>query len=248
MIKTNVEEDILPKLTKVKRNNNGWIACCPSHNDKNPSLSIAEKDGKILFKCFAGCSFEQIVQALGLNERERVNKVTPKFGFKSEKAQKKIVAVYNYEDEKGKTIYQAVRFEPKTFSFRRPDEKGNWIWDLQGVRKVPYHLPELIQAKENNLPVFICEGEKDADNIRGKLDFIATTMAQGSNGWNDDYTEFFDDLEIIILPDNDEPGRKYADEIALSLWGVSKSVKIIQLPNLISARDKNKVKKIFENR
>jgi hypothetical protein len=63
-----------------------------------------------------------------------------------------------------------------------------------------------------------------------KLDFVATTTAQGSNAWSNDYTDFFDGLDVMILPDNDQPGRKYANDVALSLWGIAKSVKIIQLP------------------
>jgi DNA primase len=223
-----IETDILPKLNKVKRDQNGWTACCPAHDDKNPSLAIAVEDKKILFKCFAGCSYKEIVQALGLFEREQT--IKPKFGTDNKKEQIKIVATYDYQDEDGNSIYQSVRFEPKTFKIRRPDGNGNWIWNLQGIKRVPYHLPELIQAKENNLPVIICEGEKDVDNVREKLDFVATTTAQGSNAWSNDYTDFFDGLDVMILPDNDQPGRKYANDVALSLWGIAKSVKIIQLP------------------
>ena len=225
-----IETDILPKLNKVKTNNNGWIACCPAHDDKNRSLAIAEKNDKILFKCFAGCSYEQIVQALGLNERERTIKL--KFGTGNKKEQTKIVATYNYEDENGNQLYQSVRYEPKTFKIRRPGGNGGWIWNLQGIKKVPYHLPELIQARENNSLVFICEGEKDVDNLREKLNFVATTTALGSAAWNNDYADFFDGIDVVILPDNDAPGRKYANDVALSLWGTANSVKIIKLPNL----------------
>jgi DNA primase len=56
-----IETDILPKLKKAKRDQNGWTACCPAHDDKNPSLAIAVEDKKILFKCFAGCSYKEIV-------------------------------------------------------------------------------------------------------------------------------------------------------------------------------------------
>ena len=74
-MKMDVRQDVLPKLNKVKEDSNGWMACCPAHDDKNPSLSIAEKDGKILFNCFAGCSYVQIVQALGINEHEQKHKI-----------------------------------------------------------------------------------------------------------------------------------------------------------------------------
>lgn len=56
-------EQIL-KALGAKRHGRGWIARCPSHNDHNPSLSIAERDGKLLLKCRAGCSQDDVVAAL----------------------------------------------------------------------------------------------------------------------------------------------------------------------------------------
>lgn len=60
--------DILPSLEKVKRSGKGnWLACCPAHDDKSPSMTIHEApDGRILVHCWAGCSFEEIVGAVGL--------------------------------------------------------------------------------------------------------------------------------------------------------------------------------------
>ena len=51
-------EILLSKLDKVKRTGAGrWLACCPAHADKGPSLSLRETDdGRVLVYCFAGCS------------------------------------------------------------------------------------------------------------------------------------------------------------------------------------------------
>lgn len=61
-------EDILSRLEKVRKTGpNNWLACCPAHDDKSPSLTLhAADDGRILVKCFPGCSFEEIVGAVGL--------------------------------------------------------------------------------------------------------------------------------------------------------------------------------------
>ena len=61
-------EDILPRLEKVKRTGKGnWLACCPAHDDKNPSLTMHQADdGRVLVRCWSGCSFEEIVNAVGL--------------------------------------------------------------------------------------------------------------------------------------------------------------------------------------
>lgn len=60
-------EKVLSSLPDAKPSGNGYVACCPAHNDKKPSLSVTEgDDGRVLIHCHAGCSFEQIVEAAGL--------------------------------------------------------------------------------------------------------------------------------------------------------------------------------------
>lgn len=60
--------DFLNKLDKVQGKRGHWIACCPAHEDKRPSLAITETDdGRILLKCFAGCSAYEVVSAVGMD-------------------------------------------------------------------------------------------------------------------------------------------------------------------------------------
>lgn len=61
-------ETILSRLEKVRKTGSqNWIACCPAHADKNPSMTLREEsDGRILVTCFAGCSFEEIANSVGL--------------------------------------------------------------------------------------------------------------------------------------------------------------------------------------
>lgn len=59
--------DFLNKLEKVKGSKGRWTACCPAHNDKNPSLAITQTDdGRILLKCFGGCSAAEVVESIGM--------------------------------------------------------------------------------------------------------------------------------------------------------------------------------------
>ena len=61
-------DTLLQRLTKVKGGRGRWTACCPSHEDRSPSLAITEKeDGRILLKCFGGCSVQEIVGAIGMD-------------------------------------------------------------------------------------------------------------------------------------------------------------------------------------
>jgi len=59
---------LLSNLAKVRKTTSeSWLACCPAHNDKSPSLTVRElDDGRVLVHCFAGCSVESILGAVGL--------------------------------------------------------------------------------------------------------------------------------------------------------------------------------------
>lgn len=61
-------DNLLSRLEKVRATGNGtWIACCPAHADKHPSMTIRElEDERVLVHCFAECSVESILQAVGL--------------------------------------------------------------------------------------------------------------------------------------------------------------------------------------
>jgi hypothetical protein len=60
-------DGVLARLKLVRPSRLGWVALCPAHPDRSPSLSIREgDDGRTLVHCFAGCSVDSIVAALGL--------------------------------------------------------------------------------------------------------------------------------------------------------------------------------------
>ena len=61
-------ETLLNQLHKVRKNGNGkWMACCPAHDDKSPSLAISETSENVLIHCFAGCQPSEILAAVGLS-------------------------------------------------------------------------------------------------------------------------------------------------------------------------------------
>ncbi len=60
-------QDILNKLYSVHEVRRGWMAKCPAHDDRTPSLSVAKgKDGQLLLHCFAGCSLAEVLDAIGV--------------------------------------------------------------------------------------------------------------------------------------------------------------------------------------
>lgn len=145
------------------------------------------------------------------------------------------VRSYNYHDERNQVIFQVVTYERldglgKDFCQRRPDGAGRWIWNLDGVTPVLYRLPELL-ASEPTAPVFVVEGEKDADRL-ASLSFVATTNPMGANKWHDRYNEPLEGRKVIILADNDDVGRRHVEKVARTLHGVAANIKVIHLDGL----------------
>ena len=140
----------------------------------------------------------------------------------------KIVAEYDYADENGTLLYQVVRNDPKDFRQRRPDGNGGWIWNLDGVRRVPYRLSEVLQYPDAT--VFFCEGEKDADRV-ASLGHCATTVASGK--WSDDCVKALAGRDIIILQDNDDAGAKKALAAARAVGVDAKTGEAILAPHIL---------------
>lgn len=202
---------------------------CPFHEDKNPSLSVNLKDG--VWCCHAGCggggiiAFEQRRNGGSWQEaRERTEKIV---GHKVGNVKREIARVYPWTDEKGKLLYEHVRYEPKDFKWRRPNGKDGYIWSLGKVRRVLWNLPEVVKAEQ----VFLCEGEKDCETLR-RLGLTATTSGDAPNSWRDDFAEFLKEKDVVAFPDNDQPGRELMERAAKILYGVARSLKVVNLPGL----------------
>jgi len=193
----------------------GYIARCPAHDDKNPSLSLSLVNGKLLVHCHAGCDQGVIIgalKAMGLWPR-------------NEGMPRTIAACYDYTDDAGRLLYQVVRTEPKGFFQRRPDGIGGWI-HKKGERQVLYRMAEVLKSPS----VFVVEGEKDAESLRDH-GFVATTNAGGANApWLPQYTESLRGREVILIPDNDPPGRQRVLTIARALLGHAARIIVLELP------------------
>jgi AAA domain len=230
-------EKILGSLNHVQRSGKGWTARCPAHDDHRNSLSISEGDDqRILLHCHAGCRPEAIVNALGIDMRDLFP--TP-IALKEEsftiQQHSNIIATYNYQDVDGQPLYQVVRYEPKGFKQRRRKANGAWSWNLDGVRRVLYRLPELSNADPSE-PVLMPEGEKDVETLR-TLGLVGTTNSGGAGKWKSDYNESLRDRHVVLLPDNDPVGHRHAEQVARSLLGVAASVTLIKLPGLAEKGD-----------
>ena len=234
-------------------------ARCPFHEDGSNSFSVFQHNGANFWKCHAGCgngdeitflekheelsrgdAIRRFCELAGVNGNgdrsaplsrpasptvDAAAATATKTPAGKETPSKTIAATYDYSNEAGKLLFQCVRYTPKDFRQRQPDGRGGWTWNLQGVRLVPYRLPEVLKAGE----VFICEGEKDADTLTA-LGFTATTSPLGAGKWRADYTPHFAGKGVVIVPDNDKPGKEHAEQVARALHGVAASVRVLLMP------------------
>jgi putative DNA primase/helicase len=109
-------------------------------------------------------------------------------------------------------------------------EGSSWIKGKPNGHKIPYRLPELIAAPPS-ATIFIAEGEKDCDAL-ARLSFVATCNSEGAGKWTADLNAHFRDRSVVILPDNDAPGRSHAEHVARNLDRIAASVRIVELPDL----------------
>ena len=207
-----------------KPSGEGFVCRCPAHDDKTPSLSISESGEKILLHCHAGCTPEAICSALGLKLSDL---------FTGNGSPARIVATYPYHDAAGKVLFEVVRYDPKDFKQRRPDATAinGWTWNTKGVEKVLFRLPEILRDIQSGKFIFLCEGEKDVLKMV-EHGFSATCNPGGAGKWQDNYTETLRSVDVVIVADKDKAGRDHAQLVARKLHGVTKSVRVIELPNV----------------
>lgn len=144
---------------------------------------------------------------------------------------KTVVAIYDYTDETGDLLFQIVRYQPKGFGQRRPDGKGRWNWSTAGLRRVLYRLPELQEAVALGRTIFIAEGEKAVDALV-QFGVPATCSPMGAGKWRDEYSNLLAKADVVLLPDNDEPGENHCHRAAESLIAVGARVRVLRLPGI----------------
>jgi hypothetical protein len=232
----------------------GWIKCfSPFRPEKIPSCGVCIENSSTFagyIRIFNNSGPRQAIGffdlALELNPlcsgREFIeilkiyaDKAGVEFNLKTErKASKKpkgkIVATYDYTNISGDIIYQVCRLKPKSFRQRRPDPKNpkTYIWNMDGIIPLPYHIKNIV----DNETVYIVEGEKCADDLINNFELPATTFHGGAGKWYPEILQYFSNKNIILLPDNDKPGKEHMERLANAFNDTAKSVKIVELSGL----------------
>jgi len=217
---------------------------CPIHQGSDPNFAVNPESG--FWHCHSQCKeggdvFDFLSRKEGLDFPSALAAIAewtgsparlPPHGTKPQnEAPRRIVQSYGYTDEVGTLLFQAVRYDPKGFNQRRPTPNGTWLYSLGDVRRVLYRLPDVLAAVAAGRPVYVCEGEKDADAL-ATLGLCATTAPMGAGKWEPAYTEALCGAGVVLLPDNDTPGLNHARLVADALHGTAKRIRIVELPGL----------------
>jgi len=160
----------------------------------------------------------------------------------------RIVATYAYADASGQTLFEVVRYEPKTFRQRAPKPGGGYSWTVRGITQVPYRLHEVLEAIANDQTIYVVEGEKDVDRLCA-LGVPATCNAGGAGKWPDELNGYFQGADVVVIPDYDPqkkhpksgalmfhddgrpvlPGQDHAQEVAGKLAPIARCVRVLEL-------------------
>jgi hypothetical protein len=220
------------------------------HNgNSDTSLSIKEgDDGRALLICRADCDLKDIVDALDLGmvdlfaHNRRPGPKAKKATGKSEGEVRTLTTdelpdgtYWEFTSPAGEVLY----IQRHKHEYYRKLGKNQWVTYkgvLDDIAQVLYGLPELIDCVRAGKTLYHVEGPKDVETARKRLGVVATTSGSTSS-WRPEFRAYYTGADVVVIPDNDAPGRKYAEAVARDLLQVAKSVKMVHLPDLPKGGD-----------
>jgi hypothetical protein len=249
-----IEQVVQQRKLKLRRQGHELVGPCPKcGGDDRFAVSLSKQvfncrhcgargDVISLVQHIDGCDFAAAVETL-TGKSKPSSKAKPNG---KDQARKIVVAEFYYHDENGRIVFAVEREEyrnadgtfvlkngkhQKTFVQKRPGPGGDWVYNLDGVPVIPYHLPELQEAIAAGHSIVIVEGEAKAELLRS-WNVPATTNAGGAKKWRAEHSEFLRGADVVIIPDNDQAGREHAGTVGASLHDVAASVRVLELPDL----------------
>jgi hypothetical protein len=201
---------------------------CPSHDDRNPSLSVTDGESRVLLHCHAGCDTDDVLEKLGLTRASLFDDQRGR-----DQPRRRVVAEYRYVDEQGELAFVKERLEPKSFRIKRPDGCGGWAWGLApDTPRVLYRLPQLLAAPKSAC-IYVVEGERDVHALEAAGE-IATCNFDGASSagdrpkWRADYSPVLVGRDVLIVADRDDEGRAHATYVAACLDKITRSCWIVE--------------------
>ncbi len=228
-------DEVLTHFQVKKRYQDKAQCKCPAHDDRQASLTVTKGRDSVLIHCHANCSTENVLSAAGLKmsdlfyQEKRTGSSWQAYIESREK--KKIEAVYNYVSSNGSYAFTKVRMQAKKMIYGTLANE-RFTYGLGGrTRKelcavyAPDGVQAINKAVSEGKPIFIPEGEKDADTL-AKQGYTAFSYG-GVNDWVADMAQLCKGAVVYVLADNDEPGQRVANTIQSDLQGIAKSAKVI---------------------
>ena len=229
---------------------------CPLHEDKVSSFSVNLITG--LWSCHASCgcgnalTFSRRLGApapsstdfspVGVAPPPRMVTSPAKKPCATNLPNRKVVRSYIYEDRHGSPLFRVLRYDPKGFS-QQHWKDGEWLPGRANVERVPFHLPKILQTSRT---IFLVEGEKDVERLES-ISLLATTVPMGANSWDSGMAMHFKGKRVVIIPDNDGPGKTFAKQAAGDLVTAGATVKIVELPGIPDKGDVSDFLDVKEN-
>ena len=247
-------------LTEATGSGTQFKGKCPAHTDSEASLSLRMADGKILLNCFAGCKKAEILKHLNWEPRHllkgavEVPDIEPTT-FETQQAEQvedpkfREVERYQYHQPDGSLQFYVIRQEATDSKGKRKKKflqsgiasDGSLTWRMAGIKRLPYRLPQVLKAIEQQKSILFVEGEKDVGSAEN-LGFVATTIPSGakkSGGENvaEECLHWLKGADVVLCPDNDEVGIPWQQMIGSRLLKIAKRVRWLELPELGEKED-----------
>lgn len=214
-------------LNKARRTPNGWHACCPAHDDRNPSLFLADGNDGVALVCYAGCEYRAIATALEAKgaQLRASNSGIPDSHFQLGEYHQS----WDYRDAGGRVIMRVCRWQqPGGRKDIRPLilTPDGWKWAHHPTPRPLFQLDRL--AADPEKPVIVVEGEKAAHAAQRLFpDFIATTWPGGAQSVGQANWEPLKGRSLTLVPDCDAPGRKAMAWVREHVKTLAASIRII---------------------
>jgi hypothetical protein len=126
------------------------------------------------------------------------------------------------------------RYGPdKKFTQALPDGRKPTL-DPQ-FEPLPYRLDRIARAGQRT-PIFIVEGERDVHSLE-ELGLVATCNPGGAGKWKPEYAQHFEGRRLVLLPDNDEPGKRHMQQVAALTLSSASEIRVVELPGLTDKGD-----------
>lgn len=222
-------------LAKPKKSPQGWKACCPAHEDSDPSLFLADGENGVALVCYAGCDYKDIAAALEAKgailhaQREDSSYRPPAQIPESHFQLGAYQSHWDYRNATGAVVMRVCRWEqPDGKKDIRPLVKSpeGWKWAHHPNPRPLFQLDRL--ANEPDMPVLLVEGEKTAMAAQKLFpDRIATTWPGGAASTGQIDMAPLAGRSVVLIPDCDAPGRKAMSWILMELKKVAKDVRIV---------------------